>query len=153
MLLLLSGYILFTKLTFSTKSSFSAKQFESRSGPIFCRSWSRSNLFVKVISRWQMSTLGRKDFNLHALLSSGLNIQLLQFFYSSLSGHTAQICRLILPSHWSHMRSVPNLITCWLKYKIKFSPGCTYLQKSAIIQRKKNPSNLYKTKFQLVCKM
>ena len=34
----------------------SVKQFEIRSGPTFCRSWSRSKLFVKVISRrhWEI---------------------------------------------------------------------------------------------------
>ena len=42
--------LIFSKSTFS-KNSFSVKQFGSRSGPTFCRDWSGSNLFAKVISR------------------------------------------------------------------------------------------------------
>ena len=33
----------------------SVKQFESRSEPMFCRSWSGSKLFAKVISRRQIA--------------------------------------------------------------------------------------------------
>ena len=39
----------------------SVKQFGSRSGPKFCQSWSGSKLFAKVISRWQKSSLARKE--------------------------------------------------------------------------------------------
>ena len=38
------------------------KQFGSRSGPKFCRAWSGSKLFAKVISRWQKSPLAGKEF-------------------------------------------------------------------------------------------
>ena len=48
----------FSKLTFSKNSfgnTISVKHFRPRSGPTFCRSWSGSKLFAKVISRRQKS--------------------------------------------------------------------------------------------------
>ena len=48
---------LFSKFPFKKKifpeHYRSVKWFGSRSGPTFCRSWSGSKLFAKVISRWQ----------------------------------------------------------------------------------------------------
>ena len=38
----------------------SVKQFGSRSGPMFCQSWSGSKLFAKVMIRRQKSALARK---------------------------------------------------------------------------------------------
>ena len=46
--------------TFLQEHYQSAKQFESRSGPIFCRYWSRSKLFAKLISRQQKGKLNTK---------------------------------------------------------------------------------------------
>ena len=66
-------YGLFFKLTFSKKKKKKkkkktfqeyhqgVKQFGFRSGPTFCRSWSWSKLFAKVISRRQKSPLAGKD--------------------------------------------------------------------------------------------
>ena len=58
-------WIFYLKLTFS-KNIFqeyhqSVKQFGSRSGLTFCRVWSGSILFAKVISRWQKSPLAGKE--------------------------------------------------------------------------------------------
>ena len=39
----------------------SVKRFGSRSGPTFCRSWSESKLFAKVVSRWQKSPIAKKE--------------------------------------------------------------------------------------------
>ena len=39
------------------------KRFGSKSGPTFCRSWSGSKLFAKVISRWQKSSLARNELS------------------------------------------------------------------------------------------
>ena len=39
----------------------SVKQFRSRSGLTFCRVWSGSKLFAKVVSRWQKSPLAVKE--------------------------------------------------------------------------------------------
>ena len=41
----------------------SVKRFESRSGPTYCRTWSGSKLFAKVISWRQNSLITRKKFN------------------------------------------------------------------------------------------
>ena len=51
----LSSAFFFSKSIFSLfffKNITSVKQFESRSGPTFCRAWSGSKLFAKVTSRW-----------------------------------------------------------------------------------------------------
>ena len=55
-------YMLFCSVLIFSKSNFfknffqeyhqSVKQFGFRSGPTFCRAWSGSKLFAKVISRW-----------------------------------------------------------------------------------------------------
>ena len=53
----------------------SARRCGSRSGPTFCRSWSGSNLFAKVISRRQKSPLLGKELNYsisNTLLSYGV---------------------------------------------------------------------------------
>ena len=42
----------------------SVKWFGSRSTQAFCRPWSGSKLFVKVISKWQKPPLARKEFKL-----------------------------------------------------------------------------------------
>ena len=47
----------------------SAKQFESRSGPTFCRVWSGSKLFAKFISRQQKSQPARKELDKKVLVS------------------------------------------------------------------------------------
>ena len=44
-------------------------QFGSRSGPTFCRAWSGSKLFSKVISRWQKSPLAGKELREIIMLS------------------------------------------------------------------------------------
>ena len=44
------------------------KQFGSRSGPTFCRTWSWSKLFAKVISRWPKSPRTGKELNKELLL-------------------------------------------------------------------------------------
>ena len=53
----------FFKITFSEiffqEHYQSVKQFGPRSGPTFCRSWSGSKLFAKVISRQQKALLAR----------------------------------------------------------------------------------------------
>ena len=41
----------------------SVKQFGSRSDPTFCRAWSGSKLFAKVISRWHELPLAEKELN------------------------------------------------------------------------------------------
>ena len=46
------------------------KQFRSRSGPTFCRAWSGSELFEKVISRQQKSTLAGKELNTKQLVDT-----------------------------------------------------------------------------------
>ena len=43
----------------------SVKQFGSRSGLTFCRAWSGSKLFAKVISRWQKSPLAGKELTFY----------------------------------------------------------------------------------------
>ena len=59
----------FSKLFFSKKKFWkhylSVKQFGSRSGPIFCQSWSGSKLFAKVISRRQMSQKAGKELKVY----------------------------------------------------------------------------------------
>ena len=55
----------------------SVKQFESRSGPTFCRSWSGSKLFAKVISRRQKPPLAKK-INFRCSLDSDLGLNCLQ---------------------------------------------------------------------------
>ena len=47
----------------------SVKRFGSRSGPTFCRSWSGSKLFAKVIIRRQKMPLARKELTHISLLS------------------------------------------------------------------------------------
>ena len=46
------------------------KQFVSRSGPKFCRAWSGSKLFVKVIGRLQKLLLAGKELNTEQLLDT-----------------------------------------------------------------------------------
>ena len=46
------------------------KQFRSRFGLTFCRAWSGSKLFAKVISRQQKSTLVGKDLNIKQLVDT-----------------------------------------------------------------------------------
>ena len=62
----------FKKLSFS-KNSFrntfsyqSVKHLGSRSGPTFCRSWSGSKLFAKVIS-WKQVTMRRERMNFNMI--------------------------------------------------------------------------------------
>ena len=58
--------LFFSKIHFFKKKSFRntirvSKEFGSRSGPTFCRAWSGSKLFAKVISRWQKSPIVGKE--------------------------------------------------------------------------------------------
>ena len=56
----------FFLLNFFKKSfriTISVKQFGSRSGPTFCRAWSGSKLFAKIISIRQKSPQARKELN------------------------------------------------------------------------------------------
>ena len=65
-MLLLSPVDLFNELSFRyffREHYQSVKQVGSRSGPTFCRSWSGSKLFAKVISRRQNSSLAGKELN------------------------------------------------------------------------------------------
>ena len=48
------------------------KQFGSRSGPTFCRAWSGSKLFAKVIIRQQKSPLVGKEINTKQLVANTL---------------------------------------------------------------------------------
>ena len=48
----------------------SVKQFGSRSDPTFCRAWSGSKLFAKVISRWHLKG---KEFKIGCHMHAGLN--------------------------------------------------------------------------------
>ena len=71
----------------------SVKQFGSRSGPTFCRAWSGSKQFAKIVSRWQRLPLVGKELR-------GID---------TLSGE-ATISELCLPHFWYHVYSKMPLV-------------------------------------------
>ena len=104
-------------LTFFIKKNFkehyqSVKQFGSRSGPTFCRPWSGSKLFAKVISRWQKSPLARKKLTLYLLVLSAYNL-CKQF--GTRSGQTKTVDLNWIQTAW-HSDGIPERII--LKKKI-----------------------------------
>ena len=78
-------YWLFFKINFFKKSFLehnqSVKWFGSRSKQIFCRSWSKSKLFAKVISGWQKWPLARKGLSYQLLKSNCFRVINSSIFY------------------------------------------------------------------------
>ena len=82
------------------------KWFWSRSGLTFCQAWSGSKLFAKVISRWQVTTSGKrvKWWSWEAKYESDLNLHLLPYCVEERSGRVYDL-RSRGPwfeSHWRH---------------------------------------------------
>ena len=89
----------FSKLTFSKNSfgnTISVKHFRPRSGPTFCRSWSGSKLFAKVISRRQV-TVQRKS-----------------------QGHHHRRMKMAAITHPTDTRNSHRLLRLWCKYPNTF---------------------------------
>ena len=72
MLLLSSADLFFQNYFFQKNLSETqgVKRFGPKSGPTFCRSWSGSKLFAKVINRRQRSPLARKELCIRFAASS-----------------------------------------------------------------------------------
>ena len=55
------------------------QQFGSRSGPTLCRAWFGSNLFAKVINRWQKLLLGGNELNTEQLVDTTFWLKSISF--------------------------------------------------------------------------
>ena len=83
----------------------SVKRFGSRSGQTECRSWSGSNLFSKVISRWQNLPPARKGLNTNTVCLIWFftsHQQALSFVGTGLPGLTSTKLGLMLDTRTQH---------------------------------------------------
>ena len=79
-----SSFRIFKKKKFRNTIKVS-KQFGSWSGPTFCRFWSGSQLFTKVISRWQKWLLARKELSYTLYIKTSISCFNLMSFDDSTS--------------------------------------------------------------------
>ena len=106
----------------------SVKQFGSRSGLTFCRPWSGSKRFAKLISRRQKSQQARKELNLRCtsnLISVCIMVKYIRLQQQESITVTAEICLEI-----DNCKTALSLLWKWIKdrvallfeYKTKFFP-------------------------------
>ena len=135
-MLLFSSTNFFFKINLSKKflqeHYHSVKWLRSSSGPIFCRSWSGSKLFAKVIIRRQKAPLAKKEYKLKLPQNSSvsmhisernrcfpLSVTILRLFINANLGDD------ILHPVWSQLQGFDDLRGMITKF---WSLPCSFIQ-------------------------